>query len=218
MTGIAANEVTTVPAGWDRLRDLGRDHGLAAGLAAVLDGLDPALAAAHRLAVLPVADLPDGAHPVPNDLAAREGLAVVRLRATDAPMGAGLTGHRVDALAAVRVGVLARMLDLAVERLAGRRFDGVPLIEQQVVRGAVADVVTGIELATATRVELAPAAVWAAQHEHLTELGWTVTRFFGAEGYIADHPARSLYVSALVADVWIARTAATEDGNGHVRP
>src|SRR5262245_38911446 len=108
MTGIAVDAATTAPAGpdagWDRLRDLGRDHGLVAGLAAVLDGLDPALAAPHRLAVLPAGRLPAGARLVANDLAAREGLSLVRFGGTDTPSGIGLTGHRVDALAAVRVG------------------------------------------------------------------------------------------------------------------
>jgi hypothetical protein len=191
-----------------RYADLGRDHGLAAGLAAVLDGLDPAASAPNRLAVLPAAaSLPAGAHVLPNALAARDGLAVVRFEAAGAPAGTGrgLTGRRAAALAAVRLGVLSRLLDQAVTRLAGRHFGGVPLIEQQLVAGTVADVVAGIELWTALHLDDAPADVTAAQHERLTDADWAVTRLFGAEGYIADHPVRSLYMSTLVADVWVAR-------------
>ncbi|MFD1046228.1 acyl-CoA dehydrogenase family protein, partial [Kibdelosporangium lantanae] len=96
---------------------------------------------------------------------------------------------------------LARMLDLAVERLSGRTFAGVPLIDQQLVAGAVADVVTDLELLRAAHYEKSAADL----HERVTEAGWTVTRMFGAEGYVADHPVRALYVSALVADIWIPR-------------
>ncbi len=192
-----------------RYSDLGRDHGLAAGLAAVLDGLDPAASAPNRLAVLPATvSLPAGAHVLPNALAAREGLAVVRFEAGVAAFGRarGLTGQRAAALAAVRLGVLTRLLEQAVARLTGRHFGGIPLIEQQLVAGTVADVVAGIELSAALHVDDAPADVTAAEHERLTDAGWAVTRLFGAEGYIADHPARSLYASTLVADVWVART------------
>jgi hypothetical protein len=178
---------------------------LALGLADVLGGLDIAATAPRGVAVLPVADVPDGAEVVSNPLAAREGLALVRIPGADGP---GLVGRRAAALAEVRLTVLAQMLELAVDRLAGRSFAGVPLIEQQLVVGALADVVTGVELASS----LADDAPVAARHEWLTEAGWTVTKFFGAEGYIADHPVRSLYVSTLVADVWIARDPSPESG------
>jgi hypothetical protein len=171
---------------------------LAPGLADVLAGLDIAAFAPRGVAVVPVSEVPDGAEVVPNNLAAREGLALVRIPGADGP---GLTGRRAAALAEVRLSVLREMLELAVMRLSGRSFAGVPLIEQQLVIGALADVITGAELASS----LADDAPAAARHEWLTEAGWTVTKFFGAEGYIADHPVRSLYVSMLVADVWIAR-------------
>jgi hypothetical protein len=171
---------------------------LGVGLADVLAGLDIAATAINGVAVVPAGDVPDGAQVVPHSLAEREGLALIRIPFTHGP---GLVGRRAAALAEVRLGLLRQMLDLAVERLAGRTFAGVPLIDQQLVIGALADVVTGVEVASS----LADDAPAAARHEWLTEAGWTVTKFFGAEGYIADHPVRSLYVSTLVADVWIAR-------------
>ncbi len=197
-----------------RYFELGRDRGLAAGLAAVLDGLDPAAAAPGGVAVLPSRPRARRrAHVLPHAVAAREGLTVVRFdqeRRRVRP-GPGLTGQRGAALAAVRLGVLARLLDQAVERLAGRRFGGVPLIDQQLVAGTVADAAILIELSAALDLAGAPAAALAAQHERLTDAGWAVTRLFGAQGYLADHPARALYASTLVADLWLGRADGREE-------
>jgi alkylation response protein AidB-like acyl-CoA dehydrogenase len=118
---------------------------------------------------------------------------------------------RAAALTAVRTGVLGSLLDAAVERLGTRTFGGLPLIERQFVAGALADVVVEIELATGSAAQPdAPAEAVRAQHERLTEAGWTVTRLFGAEGYVVDHPVRSLHLSALTADLWLARPDVTE--------
>jgi hypothetical protein len=193
----SAGEVTALPSTHvDQYRDLG----LAAGLAKVLDGLDSAAAAPQGIAVLPVVSAPQGARIVPNPIVAREGLSIVQYLASGTD--GGLTGHRAAALAEVRLGLLARMLDLAVERLSGRTFAGVPLIDQQLVAGAVANVLTDLDLLAAAQYDDNTAADL---HERVTEAGWTVTKLFGAEGYIADHPVRCLYVSALVADIWIPR-------------
>ena len=187
-----------------RCRDLGREGGLAVGLAAVLEDLDPA-AEAPGAAVLPIAALDaagSAVEVVAHPFAALEGLAVVRFARTGS--GPGLTGRHAARLAAVRVGVLSHLLDAAVERLSGRRFGGVPLIEHQLVGAAVADVVTETEMVTAAPDGLSVEAAWD-QHERLTEAGWTTTRLFGAEGYTTDCPVRALYLSALTADLWLAR-------------
>lgn len=201
-----------------RYFELGRDRGLAAGLAAVIDGLDPAIAAPGGVAILPttslpMTSLPGGAHVLPHVVAAREGLTVVRfdLGIPGAGQARGLTGQRGGALAAVRLGVLARLLDQAVQRLACRRFGGVPLIDQQLVAGTVADATILIELSATLDLADAPEAAMAAQHERLTDAGWAVTRLFGAQGYIADHPALALYASTLVADLWVARPDGREE-------
>ncbi|MEU5093661.1 hypothetical protein [Streptomyces sp. NPDC020996] len=183
------------------LRRIGRESGLAAGLAAVLAGLDPYAVAPGGRAVLPVADVPADARVVPHVFAHREGLALVRLPAAG---GSGLPASRSAALAAVRCGVLERLLDAAAHRLARRGFGGVPLAEQQLVQGATADVVTVLHTAAATAPD-APAAALAAVHEQLTEAAWTVARFFGAEGFVAAHPVWALHLSALTADVWAPR-------------
>ena len=193
-----------------RCRDLGREQGLAAGLAAALAGLDPLREAPAGVAVLPAAALPGGVGVLPHPVAGLEGLVLVRIPSNGSLPAhpRGLAGARASALAAVRIGVLDRLLDLAVERLQNRRFAGVALIDQQLVAGAVADVAVEIELATAGMgLDATPEVAWAG-HERLTEAGWSVARFFGAEGFTTDHPARSLHMSALVADMWVARPTA----------
>ncbi|MFJ6215526.1 acyl-CoA dehydrogenase family protein [Streptomyces sp. NPDC092296] len=216
-----------------RYRELGREGGLAAGLGAVLAGLDVAGVAPGGVAVLPTAVLAGqvGAGQVeagqveagqveagqvevlPHPFAGLEGLSLVRFaaRSAGAGTGAGLTGRYAAALAAVRIGVLSRMVDAAVARLEARRFGGLPLIERQLVGGALADVVTEIEVAAAAAAhgDMPAEAAWA-QHERLTEAGWATTRLFGAEGYLIDHPVRSLHLSALTADLWLPRPSATE--------
>jgi hypothetical protein len=195
----------------ERFRALGRESGLAAGLTAVLEGLDPASAAPGGAAVLPLSAVGTDADIRPHPFAALDGLALVRFTPDGAGPGPGLTGRRAALLAAVRVGVLSRMVDTAVRRLSSRRFGGVPLIEHQFVSGALADLVTVME--TDAALPDSPSAEAARdRHERLTEAGWAATRLFGAEGYITDHPARCLYLSALTADLWLARPGPPEGG------
>ncbi len=199
----------------NRCRDLGREQGLAVGLAAALAGLDPAREAPGGVAVLPAAHLPEGISVLPHPLAAREGLALVRFPPPrpGAEQAPGLTGTRAAALAAVRIGVLDRLLDAAIERLRVRRFGGQPIIDRQLVSGTVADVAVEIELAVAAAAAAeadTPAELTWSGHERLTEAGWSVARLFGAEGFTAAHPARALHLSALVADLWVAQPSATE--------
>jgi len=207
------SSVPSAPTDLNHCRDLGREQGLAAGLAAVLAGLDPAREAPGGVTVLPAAALPEGISVLPHPLAALEGLALVRFTGTvGAERPHGLTGTRAAALAAVRIGVLDRLLDIAVERLRGRRFGGQPLIDRQFIAGAVADVAVEIELAgAAAATDAATEAAWSG-HERLTEAGWTVARLFGAEGFTTVHPARSLHLSALVADLWVAGPVAEGEG------
>ena len=41
----------------------------------------------------------------------------------------------------------------------------------------------------------------------ISDLDTEVIKLFGAAGFIADHPARALYVSALVASTWVTQEA-----------
>ncbi|MFC9285565.1 hypothetical protein, partial [Streptomyces sp. NPDC057052] len=96
-----------------RFWDLGREGGLAAGLAAVLEGLDPASEAPGNAAVLPLSAVGADADVRPHPFAALDGLALVRFTRSGAGPGSGLTGRHAALLAAVRVGVLSRMVDTA---------------------------------------------------------------------------------------------------------
>jgi hypothetical protein len=83
------------------------------------------------------------------------------------------------------------------------------LLRKQMVLGAIADILVGVEVlrrhlettagdATVSIVDI---------HRQLDELDWNVAMLFGASGYLADRPVRALYVSALVANTWVGREA-----------
>ena len=200
-----------------------RDQGLAAGLGLALADCDIPATAPGRYAAVP-ARLADGTRPVlTNSLAGREDIVfldcgLVRSR----PPAAASTGELAAAnsrrrdlaavgrrLAAVRLGLTRRLLDEAVDHLASRTGGAEPLIRKQLLIGTIADVIAGVELlralAPARPARSVPAdGVLADLHARITELDWQVIRLFGAAGYIADHPVRALYVSALVANTWVA--------------
>ncbi|WP_165984854.1 acyl-CoA dehydrogenase family protein [Streptomyces sp. YIM 98790] len=191
-----------------------RQEGLAAGLAAALSALSerPALsgrgaaaAAPGPWAALPAPDVPPGARVRTHPLADREEIAFV---ACPGPRPAG-TPEQAEAarlIAAVRLGIVRRLLDEAVEHLSERTAGDEPLIRKQLITGAVADIIAEVELLRehALTGDDDPEAL-ADLHNRLDDLGWQVAKLFGASGYIADHPARALYVSALVANVWTDR-------------
>ena len=110
----------------------------------------------------------------------------------------------------MRIGTVRRLLDEAVAYLSERTVGDEPLIRKQLITGTVGDVAAELEMSRAyVSVPLAPDAL-ADLHSKLDELGWQVAQLFGAAGYIADHPVRALYVSALCANTWIGREGAGE--------
>jgi alkylation response protein AidB-like acyl-CoA dehydrogenase len=161
---------------------IARDEGLAAGLSAALAGTEVGSAAPGRYAAVPARDVPAGA-------------AVVEV------------GRLI---AAVRLGVVRRLLDEAVEHLSGRVVGDEPLVRKQLIVGAIADIIAEVELLRAYANSQQDPDALADLHTKLDDLGWQVLQLFGAAGYIADHPGRALYVSALVANTWVDRTGVTE--------
>jgi len=180
----------------------GREEGLAAGLAKVLTVAAVADTAPGPYAAVPVGDVPGGAAVRTHSLADIEGIVFVECPG-ERPRG---TYHLVEIgrlLAAVRLGLLRRTLDLAVEHLTNRFAGEEALIRKQLIIGSVADVMAGVEMLRAyARSQQDPVTV-ADVHTQIDALGWQVAQMFGAAGYLADHPARALYVSALVAGTWI---------------
>lgn len=189
----------------------GHSRGLAAGLQRVLHDLndtDLIATAPGRFAAVPAARAGD-ATTVEHDLAALEGVAILDLRLPEGlTRMAALPGRRIVVglrLAAVRIGLTRRLLDRAVEHLAG---GAEPPFPEQLDQGTVADVLAGLEMlrrylettALSPRLESVVDL-----HERLTALDWKVTRLFGASGYLTDHPVRALYVAGLVANTWVRK-------------
>ena len=195
---------------------IGRTSGLAAGLAAVLSGRDVAATAPGRYAAVPAELVPesDSANVRRHSLADREGIVFAecpgeRPTAVNGTVSADLA--EIGALlAAVRLGVVRHMLDLAVGHLSERDSGGEPLIRKQLVTGAVADVIAGVELLREQALVQRDPVALGDLHARIDDLGWQTTKLFGASGYIADHPVRALYVSALCANTWSDREGAGE--------
>jgi Acyl-CoA dehydrogenase, C-terminal domain len=190
-----------------------RDRGLAAGLARALAGAladTPVQAVAPgRYAAVCAGDVPEGAAVRTHRLAGAEGITFVHCPGERPPGGPGLSDLG-RLLAAVRLGLVRRTLDLAVAHLSGRDGGGEPLSRKQLVTGAIADIVAGVELLRAQAQSQHDQAGLQDVHARIDELGWEVAKLFGAAGYLADHPARALYVSALAANTWIAAEGARQ--------
>jgi len=172
-------------------------EGLGAGLRAVLDPGRPVPGTPGGYTVVPAGYPVDGTV-LPHPLTAGEDLVLVRLAEPSHPD----PGYALP-LAAVRLGLLHRMLDAAVAHLASRRSDGAPLTGRQLVQGSIADLATTLEtgrhaLAVADRT--APAG-WL--HRRLDDADQTVATLFGAAGYLRGHPLRCLHLAALVRDAWL---------------
>lgn len=191
-----------------------RAGGLADGLAHALDGIDIGAAAPGAFAAVPAAWAGPEEDLRRHRLADLEGVVFLRrdpLRAHDAEASA-LARRR---LAHVRLGLARRLLDRATEHLGARTAGEEPLTRKQMVIGTVADVMTGLELLHHHAVAADDGHGLADVHLRLDELGWEVTRLFGAFGYIADdEAARSLYVSALVANTWMAAREQDQEKGG----
>lgn len=183
----------------------GRDAGLAAGLALTLRGTAVADIAPGRYAAVPDKDLPDGAAVRRHRLADGEGIVFLECPGERPADAEGLAGTG-RLLAAVRLGLVRRTLDQAVEHLSDRLSGGEPLIRKQLITGAIADVMADVELLREYATGQAEPVALADVHNRIDDLGWQVTKLFGAAGYLADSPGGALYVSALAANTWVPRT------------
>ena len=184
---------------------IARDEGLAAGLAAALSNVDSQASAPGRYAAVPADTVPSRAPVRTHSLAEREDIVFLECPGEGEAYDLVEIGTR---LAGVRLGVVRRLLDQAVEHLESRIVGEEPLLRKQLVTGSVADTMAEVELLRAyAETQHAPDAV-ADLHDRLDALGWEVLKLFGAAGYMADHPARALYVSALVANSWVDRNGA----------
>jgi len=185
------------------LSKLAYGEGLAAGLRAVLDPARPVPGTRCGYTLVPAGCPADGTV-LPHPLAAGEDLELVRLTEPSGP-----DPEYALPLAAVRLGLLHRMLDAAVAHLASRQSDGAPLTGRQLVQASIADLATTLEtgrhaLETGRHALSAGGdgtAGWL--HARLDEADESVATLFGAAGYVRTHPVRCLHVAALVRDAWL---------------
>lgn len=148
--------------------------------------------------------------PMAHPFAASAGFELVRVTPEGAPVdGGGGDVSFAAGLAAVRLGVSRRLLDLAIHHLSTRYSDGEPIIRRQMVQGTVADTVAAIDMCRHMAGQVADGGAAdhtvGRLHARIGEIDWSIITLFGAAGYIADHPAVELYVSELVSDAWVER-------------
>jgi hypothetical protein len=101
-------------------------------------------------------------------------------------------------------------LDDVLDHLTQRTSKGVPLLEHELVRGAIADVALALSEA-ASLLDLPPAGarLWRV-HLRLVSAGRTLLKLFGASGFLTDGPGGVLYLTELMGNVYLHPE--TEDG------
>jgi hypothetical protein len=101
-------------------------------------------------------------------------------------------------------------LDAALGHLTERTSKGAPLLEHELVRGAIADVALALSEAESL-LDLPPTAArrWRV-HLRLVSAGRTLLKLFGAAGFLADGPGGVLYLAELTGNVYLH--PGTEDG------
>jgi hypothetical protein len=212
---------------WARCRRTAREEGLAPGLAALCEALLPGLVpcgpGGH--AVLPAA-LVDGASRlwmdgvISEDRVALETLGVVDLPGgpvamlghSRAPGRAGASSAQPRALwlrglVWLRLGLSEGLRDACVTYLAGRAVGSSVLLQQQLVKGALADVLLEhLEIrAVITSAGGAAEGTLERLHEQITDADRELLHLLGAGGYLAGGTGQVADMSELVAGVYVPR-------------
>jgi hypothetical protein len=101
-------------------------------------------------------------------------------------------------------------LDDVLGHLTERTSKGAPLLEQQLVQGAIADVALALsEAASLLDLPFTAARLWQV-HLRLVSAGRTLLKLFGAAGFLVDGPGGVLYLTELLGNVYLH--PGTEDG------
>jgi hypothetical protein len=137
---------------------------------------------------------------VPHGLAGAAGLVCLRIP-VPAPACGG--GELVAGLARLRLDLSRRLLDDCVDYLAGRSTGGAALLDQQLVRGDLADAGTAHEELSAVLDGTAPVDVLGWVHGRVTAVDRMLLRLLGASSFVADGPGGRHAVSELLADVYV---------------
>ncbi|TDB74910.1 hypothetical protein [Micromonospora sp. KC723] len=216
---------TVAPTRWTRPHDTARRAGVEAALTDLYDqvaaGSLVAGPAGHALAPGVVGRAAERVWPGGTPLRGLTGVATVPLpapvrdadllavRGLPAPQAAGWEPYRtwLLGLAWLRLGVSAGLLDRARAHLAGRRAADGPLLRQQLVQATLAEAVTDQltvrALLTDADPDAGPDAVLVQAHHQLTTSDHALLPVLGATGFTEDGPGRAVYLSHLLADVYL---------------
>jgi hypothetical protein len=186
---------------------VGYTSGLSAGLAEALADLDDTelmTVARGGYAAVPVGRAHPDATVVEHRMATAEGVAILDVRL---PPGLAPLRHRGNRpevvglrLAAVRIGVVRRLLDQALAA------PGDPMPVPPCCLTVRADILSALG---SLRRDLTGMAGHPSRktvvdvHAHLTHLGRQVAVLVASDGRHTDHPARALFIAELVADTWV---------------
>ncbi|MFF4379838.1 hypothetical protein [Kitasatospora sp. NPDC001547] len=223
--------VTRQDAGlWTRCRDAARHQGLAPALrllgSSLTPGLLPCGPGGHTVAdagTFAAADWlwVDGTtrprRPGDEAVLSRTPLPggeVVAAAVTTAPQPAGRSAAERDAgsafvlgLAWVRLGLSESLRSACLDYLGRRRSGDTYLLQQQLVKGTVAEAVADHLEVEAVLSGAGPgdlsAAVLADLHARITAADREQVRLLGASGYLRDGPGMPCYLSELVAEVFV---------------
>ncbi len=120
------------------------------------------------------------------------------------PAPAGRRAAVARALGYVRLGLAMGLRDAAQEYLAGRTAGEVPLLQQQMVKGSLADATLDLLLARAQLDEGEPSAAASARaHGRITDAGRTLLGLLGASSFVAGGPGSIAHHSELLENALI---------------
>ncbi|RIV40318.1 acyl-CoA dehydrogenase family protein [Micromonospora radicis] len=215
----------TVVAHWTRPYDAARSVGVEAALADLYDrvagGALVAGPAGQALAPGPVGRAAERVWPGGAPLRGLDGATTVALpapvrdadlaafRGLPGPDGPGWASYRawLLGLAWLRLGCSAGLLDRIRTHLAGRRAADGPLLRQQLVQATLAEAVTDQLTVEALLTDADPDADSVADlvqaHHQLTAADHALLPVLGAAGFTGDGPGRAVYLSHLLADVYL---------------
>jgi len=213
VTAIRDAEPALLDAGlWLRCHGLARDEGVAPAITllrdAVLPGMLPYGPAGHAVLPAELAEQPDwgaclGKFGLP-------GGPVVVLRRIADPVSASATEHQRAAWALgllwLRLGLSEALREGCLGYLRGRRTGDSVLLQQQLVKGVLADALSEhleirAVLGGAEPGEL-PAPAVDDLHDRITLTGRAQLRLLGASGFLMGGPGEVAYVSELLADAY----------------
>jgi hypothetical protein len=181
--------------------------GLSAGLGkALVDLSDDDLVAVARggFVAVPAERVHEDATVVEHGLAAAEGVAILDVRL---PAGLVVLRHPGDRpeivalrLAAVRIGLVRKVLDHALARPAAERGS---LLRRRLSLHVIGEIVAALESLRSQLAGFPTRSDVADLHARLTQIDWRVAGLFGPDGYLPDSPVRALFVAELVATTWV---------------